>query len=404
MIYTKTPKTIVILAKHIDGGTGTFISQLMKLPQFFKQKIRIVVLVLEKPNYRLVDENHITVPITYMRLTQKYPQRYSFRFQLLQLLFLELGWLRRQIKKTQPAIIISIDTHSSLLAIILKLLFLKNICIVATIHNNISAVTQKKLSPLLSYILKFWGHMLFPHANAITTNSVAVATDFKNFFKLKQQVTPIALGINQQKIKSLATQPIPSSTEKRLLENKDLFKIISVGRLAPQKDFTTLITAFTEAKKQVSNLHLIILGDGEDKFKLKKQIDRLNLHKSIHIWGWKQNIHPYLKQADLFILSSLYEGFSYVLLEAMAAYLPIISTSAPYGPEEVLAGGKYGILTPVGDTQKLTQKIIQISKSKKQWRHYKIQAQKRSNVFTEDKMLQHYKNIVGKIIENNDCV
>ena len=110
---------------------------------------------------------------------------------------------------------------------------------------------------------------------------------------------------------------------------------------------------------------MIIIGEGNLKTKILEYILKHNLQKNITILPNKKNIFKYLKQSRTFILSSKYEGYPNVLLDAAAAQLPIISTNCEFGPVEILKKEKYGRLFNVGDYLKLSKLMLDKNKIKK---------------------------------------
>jgi glycosyltransferase involved in cell wall biosynthesis len=105
---------------------------------------------------------------------------------------------------------------------------------------------------------------------------------------------------------------------------------------------------------------LIILGEGEERPSLEKLIATLGLQDSVALPGFVPNPYAYMRNAALFVLSSLWEGLPTVLIEAMAVGVPVVSTDCPSGPFEILKGGKLGPLVPVGDLSALATAILQV--------------------------------------------
>ncbi len=95
------------------------------------------------------------------------------------------------------------------------------------------------------------------------------------------------------------------------------------------------------------------MGDGEERTSLQTAVDENGLTNDVSFVGFQNNPYAYIKQADVFVLSSLYEGFGNVLVEALAAGTTIVSTDCPSGPREILAEGAYGHIVPVGDPVEL---------------------------------------------------
>ncbi|MCM3727698.1 glycosyltransferase [Neobacillus cucumis] len=132
--------------------------------------------------------------------------------------------------------------------------------------------------------------------------------------------------------------------------------ILSIGRLSPEKDYTTLIKAFHKVREH-HPVKLMIVGEGPERDKLQETINELNLNEDVALPGFKKNPIGYLKAADLFVLSSLTEGLPTVLIESLYCKTPIVSTDCPSGPDEILCNGEYGKLTPVGDAGQLAEAI-----------------------------------------------
>lgn len=132
--------------------------------------------------------------------------------------------------------------------------------------------------------------------------------------------------------------------------------ILGAGRLAPAKDFPTLIQAFARVR-ETCPARLLILGEGEERPRLEYLVRRLSLEKDVSLPGFVPNPYPYMVQAKLFVLSSRWEGLPTVIVEALFCGTPIVATDCPSGPREILKGGQYGQLVPVGDVASLTQAI-----------------------------------------------
>jgi glycosyltransferase involved in cell wall biosynthesis len=132
--------------------------------------------------------------------------------------------------------------------------------------------------------------------------------------------------------------------------------IMAAGRMTAQKDFPTLVRAFAILAERRS-CRLAILGDGEEKRALLAMVGRLGLQDRIQLPGYVMNPYQYMTQADVFVLSSAWEGFGNVLAEAMALGIPVVSTDCPYGPREILMDGALGPLVPIGDPEALADAI-----------------------------------------------
>jgi glycosyltransferase involved in cell wall biosynthesis len=126
------------------------------------------------------------------------------------------------------------------------------------------------------------------------------------------------------------------------------FKLLAVGTLKEQKDFTTLIQSVNEVAANIP-VSLIILGEGPERARLESLSKSLGISEKISLPGYVVDTAPYFNAADLFILSSAWEGFGNVLVEALECGTPVISTNCKSGPSAILENGKYGKLVPVKD-------------------------------------------------------
>lgn len=135
--------------------------------------------------------------------------------------------------------------------------------------------------------------------------------------------------------------------------------ILGVGRLCQQKDFPTLIHAFSLVRKK-RPCKLIIIGEGEDRNEIELLIKELGLEQDIDLLGYIENPHPYMRKSDIFVLSSLWEGFGNVLVESMAYGTSVVSTNCLSGPSEILDNGKIAPLVKPGDSKAMATAICQV--------------------------------------------
>jgi glycosyltransferase involved in cell wall biosynthesis len=130
--------------------------------------------------------------------------------------------------------------------------------------------------------------------------------------------------------------------------------IIAVGRLHKQKGYANMLQAFARVVKQ-RKAHLIILGEGDDREELQGLAHSLGIAPYVHLLGYVPNPLAYMRHAAVFALASFSEGFGNVIVEALACGTPVVCTDCPHGPREILSGGRYGTLVPVGDIEALAQ-------------------------------------------------
>lgn len=168
-------------------------------------------------------------------------------------------------------------------------------------------------------------------------------------------------------------------------------QLISVGSLKPAKDYPTLLKALCILRKQV-DARLLILGEGNERKNLEKLIDELGLYNAVRIPGFRPDPYPYLMKADLFILSSAWEGLGNVIIEALTCGTPVVATDCPSGPAEILDYGKYGSLVPVRDERSLANAI---SRALRQPHDANLLMERAKNFTPEIASMKYLSSLIG---------
>lgn len=243
----------------------------------------------------------------------------------------EIKSLIKLLKEKRPDVIIS---------------FIRNVnCIIAANIVGIPVIISERNNPKYDPKSKIWRvlrKIIYPYADGIVFQTEGAKSYFSKKIKDKSITIPNPL-----------LEDIPMKTN-----YKDQRKeIVTIGRLSEQKDQITIIKAFSEINKKNSDYKLIIYGEGELREKLKEQIGQLGLNDFIEMPGNFKDIHKKIKEADIFVLSSKYEGYPNALIEAMAIGLPVISTKCEYGPTDILENYINGVLIPVGDFESMAKEI-----------------------------------------------
>ena len=156
-------------------------------------------------------------------------------------------------------------------------------------------------------------------------------------------------------------RPIDVSGLRRELGLKEEdFVAGTVARLSPVKDQKTLIGAFALMRQRVGGAHLVLVGDGPSRGELEAMVDSTGLNGSVHFVGAQDDVAGYLQLFDTFVLSSLSEGIPLVILEAMAAGVPVVSTAVG-GVREIVTDGKTGVLVPPGQVETLAGVLVELA-------------------------------------------
>lgn len=201
----------------------------------------------------------------------------------------------------------------------------------------------------------------YPHADAIVAVSSGVADDLAEKISLpRDRIQVVYNPIFDSDLLLHSSVPCPHAW----FHPGKPPVILGSGRLVPEKSFDVLLRAFARVREEVDAL-LVLLGEGRLRKELECLATELGIADSCAFVGHVPNPYPYMRQAKVFVLSSSYEGFGNVLVEAMACGTPVVSTDCPGGPVEILDDGAWGTLVPVGDADAMARAILAVLRSTK---------------------------------------
>jgi glycosyltransferase involved in cell wall biosynthesis len=234
-----------------------------------------------------------------------------------------------------------------------------NTRLVLRLGTNLSTAMQGK-----SVIARWFRYnpirRLYPALDKIVAVSQGVADDTIRISGMDcEKVCVIRNPVITAQLQRLATQSPPHAW---LQKGHKIPVILGAGRLTRQKDFATLINAFHHLLNRI-DARLILLGEGPLRGKLQEQIEAYGLADQIDLPGFQTNPYVWMKHADLFVLSSLWEGSPNVLTEAMALGIPVVSTDCPSGPAELLDRGRIAPLVAPGDAAALAEAMEWVLKN-----------------------------------------
>jgi glycosyltransferase involved in cell wall biosynthesis len=263
--------------------------------------------------------------------------------------------LFRLIQRERPTVVVSTLKHVSALVSLIQIASPIRFNHVIRVANTYS----RELDSSGVLMKKLWLMLLrLSHARALRSICVSAGVQadlIANFAASAESCRLVPNPVDVCALEELAQQP------SKFLEQfpSDEKLLLSVGRMTPQKDFATLIDAFAimQANSE-GKCSLVILGDGPERAKLESQIERLGLRDRVYLAGRVRNPYPFYKRADVFVLSSRFEGLPNVILEALAFRLPVVSTDCESGPREIIHDSRLGAMVPVGDAASLAAAMV----------------------------------------------
>lgn len=293
--------------------------------------------------------------------------------------------LVRYLQTEQPEILVSNLFTCNVVAMIAQILARVSSKVALVEHVSLAEKKTRK-NTIKENFLPLLMRSLYPHADVVIAVSKGLAKELETYLKMKSgSIQSIYNPVFDQSLFLKAQVPV----EHPWFQDGEPPVVLGVGRLVVQKDFSTLIRAFAQVR-QAQPARLVILGDGGEKRQLLDLAQEMGVESDVAILGFVDNPYAYMTKAAVFVLSSLLEGLPTVLIEAMAAGTPVVSTNCESGPAEILDNGKYGELVPVGDSQAIAEAISRILSGNSQpvepaW----------LNQFTLETVTQQYLDVLG---------
>lgn len=295
------------------------------------------------------------------------------------------GALARYLRRRRPDALLAAMWPLTAIAGLSRMLSGHRCRVVVSEHCNLTA-RYSRASRLHRAALHLGAPLGYRLVDARVAVSTGVAEDMAALARLP-------LGSIEVIHNPVATRPVPPAAE--LARAEALWgapagaRILSVGRLAPQKNHPLLLRAFARGFSG-SSARLMCLGKGPDEAALRALAAELGIEGQVTFAGFQPDPTPFYTTADLFSLSSDYEGFGNVIAEALACGTPVVSTDCPSGPSEILAGGVYGTLVPVGDEAALAAAMQAALKAG----HDPDRLRERGADFTPDKAAGRYLDLL----------
>lgn len=267
--------------------------------------------------------------------------------------------------------------------------------LIADVQVCLSRWINDSCSPMHHHLCRW----IYPQIRQIRCVSTGVAQDLQQTYRVPaQQLSVVYVPFDLAAIAQAAAQPI-------LAIHDPIFDhptIVAAGRFTSQKRFDVAIQALLHLRQQHHiDAHLLILGEGELRPQLEEQIAALGLAQSVFLPGFVDNPHTYIRRAQAFLLSSDYEGFGRVLVDALAVGCPVVSTNCPSGPDEILEGGKWGLLAPMNDPVAIAAALVQVLTNPALAEQLSQQGTQRAQAFNTEAVANQYEALIRSYPSQN---
>jgi glycosyltransferase involved in cell wall biosynthesis len=317
------------------GGGGAERAAVDLLCAMDRRRFRVAVAMITKQG-AFLSQLPSDIPIIDLRGRQSYDLRLVWR-------------LARVLHRQRPDVVFSVLRYTNLITLLAARL----------VGSTARVVVNEQNLPSAEFALFGGGRVkgwfirkLYPGAARVTAISNGIAEELVSGFAApRSRVQVIPNPVDLERVRSMGSKP----PDHPWFRNGEPI-LVAAGRLHPQKGFANLIRAFGEVR-QTLPCKLVILGEGPLRSELEQLITNLDLASDVQLAGFQENPYTYMAHATAFVLSSLYEGFGNVLVEALALGTPVISTRCPVGPLEILTDAVTGVLVPLFDEHALAQSI-----------------------------------------------
>lgn len=323
-VATRADRILIVLPSLERGGGERVLLQLAKSFLAAGREVHVVALLGGGPLRLLVPDE---VALHELIDTCNAPKGLALAWKA----FPKLVSLIRTVK---PQAVLSTMTGTNLLVVLARMR--ARMCTRLVLREASSLVNTK--SALKRQAMR----RLYKHADGLVAVSAGVAQDLRGLGLSNDGIHVIRNPLDVERLRQLATVGLPPAVRDKVPY------VVSLGRLTEAKDFPTLLRAYAASALRDGH-RLIIVGEGEQRANLENLMRDLGLADRVLLTGAMDNPHGVMAGAAMHVLSSRWEGYPNVLLEALALGVPVVSTDCPHGPREILDGGRYGRLVPVGD-------------------------------------------------------
>jgi glycosyltransferase involved in cell wall biosynthesis len=305
-------------------------------------------------------------------------------------IFRLVGQLAALYRRTQPHLIVSFLTYTNYLTLIARQL---SGCRIPVIVSERNTPSRALASWRFACIHKSLVRATYSRADTIIAISRGVREDLERCFRVPARLCQVLYNpVAVDEVRTAAKEPADHSWF-----SDQIPIVLACGRLVPQKNYPLLLNAMKRVLEH-RPARLFVLGKGPQLASLQALAGKLGIASSVHFAGFQSNPFKFMARAKVFALSSLWEGFGNVLVEAMACGIPVVATRCPSGPEEIVTDGVNGLLVPSGDPDALAAAILRLLEDEAVRRRLSEAALKRAEDFRAERMISGYERVFAEVL------
>lgn len=296
----------------------------------------------------------------------------------------KLWWFRKHIQKTQPDVVIAFMV--SVYTVTLLALMGIDIPVISSVRNDPAYSNLRK---------KITRKILLPRSAHVVVQTQQI----KEFFNknIQKKTTVIYNPVNEKVFETSYDDDNVDDNLGLKIKDKRLNRIISVGRLYPQKDQKMMIEAFAKVSESFPDWKLVIFGEGPEREALESLVERLKVKDKVLLPGRSENIIDELNKSKVFCLSSIYEGMSNALVEAICVGLPIVTTKVS-GTEELIKDGENGFIVNIGDTDAMAEALTKILEDENLQKQFAEKNKAQAIKFETNTIVDQWENLVNSVV------
>jgi glycosyltransferase involved in cell wall biosynthesis len=306
--------------------------------------------------------------------------------------FLKFPWALARLASTwKPDVVLSSWIYTNIVTVLTRAVSKDAFKLILIEHDvpSVFVANRKRFGERLFY--KWLPRWLYRLADNIVCVSKGAAKDYQAFYRLsKDKIRVIYNPIDLHEISILSQCQV----EHPWFIDKYLPVIVCVGRLSPEKGFDYLLRAFAELIHKVP-CRLVIIGQGIEELSLKALTHSMQLDNAVDFVGLQSNPFKFIARSDLLVVSSIYESFGMVIIEAMSCGIPVVSTDCT-GPSEIISSGVNGILVPCQNATALVVALETILTNKEYSAKIALQGRNYSEEFNVNHIITQYECLLRR--------